>query len=46
MKQKLFTLLLILTASFGMMRAEIYSGTCGDHLTWVLNTEDSTLTMA
>ncbi|MBQ2520038.1 MAG: leucine-rich repeat protein [Paludibacteraceae bacterium] len=45
MKQKLFTLLLVLVASFGMMHAEIYSGTCGDDLTWSLNTEDSTLTI-
>lgn len=43
MKRKIFTLLLALAASVGTMFAEVYSGTCGDNLTWSLNTEDSTL---
>ena len=46
MKTKLFTLLLAIVASVGMLRAEIYSGTCGEQLTWELNTEDSVLTIS
>ena len=44
-KKKLFTLLLALVASVGTMFAEVYSGKCGDNLTWTLNTQDSTLTI-
>lgn len=48
MKQKLFTLLVAITASMGAMNAEVYSGTCGadtngSNITWSLNTEDSTI---
>ena len=45
MKTKLFTLLLAVAASVGMMRAAIIDGTCGENLTWSLNTKDSTLTI-
>lgn len=43
MKHKLFTLLLAMIASVGTMFAETYSGSCGEDLTWSLNTEDSVL---
>ena len=43
MKRRNFTLLLAIMASIGTMFAEVYSGKCGDSLTWSLNTEDSTL---
>ena len=46
MKHKLLTLLLAMMASIGIMQAEIYSGTCGENLTWSLNTEDSVLTIS
>lgn len=51
MKRKLFTFLLAIVASIGLIRAEIYSGTCGaegdgSNLTWALNTEDSTLVIS
>lgn len=46
MKNKFFTLLLVVMASVGVANAEIYSGTCGDNLTWLLNTEDSVLTIS
>ena len=44
MKTKLFTFLLAIVASVGM-HAAIVDGTCGDNLTWSLNTKDSTLTI-
>ena len=43
MKTKIFTLLLAVAASIGTMNAAIVNGTCGDNLTWSLNTKDSTL---
>lgn len=43
MRKKLFTLLFAVVANVGSLFAE--SGTCGDNLTWFLNTEDSTLTI-
>ena len=45
MRQKIFTLFIALMANVGTMFAEVYDGTCGDNLTWSLNTEDSTLTI-
>ena len=46
MKHKLFTLLLAVMASVGMSFAETYSGSCGENLTWSLNTEDGVLTIS
>ncbi len=46
MKQKILTLLLAITASVGISFAEIYSGTCGENLTWTLNTNDGVLTIS
>ena len=43
MKTKLFTFLFAILAGIGTMSAEIYSGTCGDNISWLLNTTDSTL---
>ena len=45
MKTKITTLLLAVAASVGMMHAAIVDGTCGENLTWSLNTKDSTLTI-
>ena len=45
MKQKIFSLISALLLSAGMIQAAIFNGTCGDNLTWVLNTQDSTLTI-
>lgn len=45
MKTKFITLLLAVAASIGTMHAAIVNGTCGDNLTWSLNTKDSTLTI-
>lgn len=45
MKQKIFSLISALLLSAGMIQAAILNGTCGDNLTWVLNTQDSTLTI-
>ena len=45
MKTKIFTLLLAVAASIGTMHAAIVNGTCGNNLTWSLNTKDSTLTI-
>ena len=46
MKHKLLTLLLAVMASVGMSFAETYSGSCGENLTWSLNTEDGVLTIS
>ena len=46
MRKKLFTFLLAMATSFGIMHAEVYQGTCGSNLTWSLNTADSTLTIS
>ena len=43
MKKKLFAFFLILAASIGITNAATANGTCGDNLTWSLNTRDSTL---
>ena len=40
---KLFTLCLAIFVSLSVANAAIINGTCGDNLTWSLNTEDSTL---
>lgn len=45
MKRKIFTVFLLLAASVGTMFAEVYNGTCGENLTWELNTETGTLTI-
>ena len=45
MKTKITALLLAVAASVGMMHAAIIDGTCGENLTWSLNTKDSTLTI-
>ena len=45
MKTKILILLLAVAASVGTMHAAIVNGTCGDNLTWSLNTKDSTLTI-
>ncbi len=44
MKQKLLTLFLALAASVGTLFAQ--SGTCGDNLTWTLDTESGILTIS
>ena len=41
--KKILTLIFATLAIYGTMHAEVYSGTCGENLTWSLNTEDSTL---
>ena len=43
--KKIFTFLLAV-ASVGIMHAAVYSGTCGDNLTWELNTADSVLVIS
>ena len=45
MKTKLFSLFLALVASVGILNADVYNGTCGNNLSWSLNTADSTLTI-
>ena len=44
MRKKLLTFLLTIVASLGVIRAEVYSGTCGDNLRW--NLVDSVLTIS
>ena len=44
--RKKITLLLAIVTSVSMAFAEIYSGTCGENVTWSLNTEDGTLTIS
>ena len=44
MKQKLLTFFLVLAASVGTLFAQ--SGTCGDDVTWTLDTESGTLTIS
>lgn len=41
--KKLFTLFVAVMASIGTMVAEVYSGTCGSHLNWELDTETGLL---
>ena len=43
MRKKLFTLLLAILASIGLIHAEVYSGTCGENLTWTVDTETGVL---
>lgn len=43
MKTKIFTLLLVAIINIGTMHALSVNGTCGENLTWSLNTEDSVL---
>jgi len=45
MKHKIFTLLLAVLASATIARAAVVTGTCGENLTWSLDTKDSTLTI-
>ena len=45
MKHKLLFCLLAIVVSTGTTHAAIANGTCGDNLTWTLNTKDSTLTI-
>ena len=46
MKTKIFTLLFAIVASIGIMRAEIYTGTCGENLTYTFDTESGVLTIS
>ena len=51
MKNRFFVLFLALVLGIEILNAEVYNGTCGavgdgSNLTWTLNTEDSTLTIA
>lgn len=43
--KKIYTLLIALTTCFSLIQAAVVNGTCGDNLTWSLNTQDSTLTI-
>ena len=43
--KKLFTLLLVLLASMEILQAEVYSGTCGENLTWSLDTETGVMSI-
>ena len=43
--KKISIFLLALLACAGITQAAIYDGSCGDNLSWSLNTEDSTLTI-
>ncbi len=46
MRKKLFTLFAVICcAIFFTAHAEVYSGTCGENLTWSLNTEEGILTI-
>ena len=44
--KKLFTFIIALFASVALLNAETYSGSCGENLTWSLNTEDGVLTIS
>ena len=44
--KKLYTLLFAVLASSTISNAAIVNGTCGDNLTWSLNTDDSTLVIS
>ena len=46
MQKKFFIFFLALAASVGSMSAAVVNGTCGDNITWSLNTKDSTLTIS
>ena len=43
MKHRLLSLLFAIVASIGFSQGAIENGTCGDDLTWSLNSKDSTL---
>ena len=43
--KKISIFLLALVAGVGITQAAIFDGSCGDNLSWSLNTEDSTLTI-
>lgn len=43
MKHKLFTLFLVLAASIGITNAAIVNGSCGENLSWSLDTDEGTL---
>lgn len=43
MKHKIFTLFLVLAASTGITNAAVVNGTCGENLTWSLDTETNIL---
>ena len=45
MKNKFFTFFVAFMASITFANAAIVEGTCGDNLTWLLNSKDSTLTI-
>ncbi len=45
MKTKILTLLIAVAANVGTLCASIVNGTCGENLTWSLNTKDSTFTI-
>ena len=44
--RKIFTFFLALGMSAGIAQATIVDGSCGDNLTWSLNTDDSTLVIS
>jgi hypothetical protein len=46
MKTKILTLGLAVLASMSLLKAEIYSGTCGDEATWSFNSATATLTIS
>ena len=46
MKTKIFTLLFAIVASIGIMTAETHTGSCGDNLTWTVDTETGVLTIS
>lgn len=43
--KKIFTLFLALAASVGLLHAEVFNGTCGENLSWELNTTTGVLTI-
>ena len=43
MKTKIFILFCALASCVGMMKAAVVNGSCGDNLTWTLNSKDSAL---
>ena len=45
MKTKSFTFIIAILASIEFCYCAILTGTCGPHLTWTVNTQDSTLTI-
>ena len=43
MKTKVFITLACMIGMASSLSATVYTGVCGEHLTWTLNSEDSTL---